>query len=125
MYGIDQLPFVAAVLERLVPSDLFGSGDPHPRSLADGRPELRMRLIRGAKSHNESAADQVREPSHRSLLFNVGGDLNAHHAIGIGRWLTALELVHHVHPLDHLADHRVLAVEERALLEHDEKLAVG
>ena len=60
----------------------------------------------------ESAADQDREPSHRSLLFNVGGDLNAHHAIGIGRRLTALELVDDIHSLDHLADHGVLAVED-------------
>ncbi len=46
-------------------------------------------------------------------------------AIGIGRRLAALELVDRVHAANDLADHRVLAVEERTVGEHDEKQAVG
>ena len=39
--------------------------------------------------------------------------------------LAALELVDDIHAAHDFADHRVLAVEERALIEHDEELAVG
>src|SRR5262245_36989535 len=74
--------------------------------------ELHARLSCSAKSHKEGAADRDRKPPHQSSLFDVGGNLDACHAIGIGRRLTAFELVNYVHSLDHLADHGVLAVEE-------------
>src|SRR6516162_8998507 len=58
-------------------------------------------------------------------LFHIGSDLRMDDLVRIGWRLAALELVDHVHAANDLADHSVFAVEERAVGEHDEELAVG
>ena len=58
-------------------------------------------------------------------LLHVGRYLGVEDFVRIGRRLAALELIDHIHPANDLADHGVLAVEKRAVGEHDEELAVG
>src|SRR5580704_15836544 len=59
-------------------------------------------------------------------LLGVGRDLHLEHAVGVGdgavlRLGALLELVDHLHAGGHLANHGVLAVEERSVPEHDEE----
>jgi hypothetical protein len=60
-----------------------------------------------------------------SLFHQVGGHLHLDDAVRSRRRLTTLELVDNIHAGDDFAHYGVLAVEERALVKHDEKLAVG
>src|SRR5579863_4450255 len=60
----------------------------------------------------------------RPRLLHVGRHLHVDDAVGIGRRLATFELVDHIHAAHDLADHRVLTVEERAVVKHDEELAV-
>src|SRR5262249_25826855 len=63
-------------------------------------------------------------------LLLVGGDLHLHDAIGVGdgtvaRLVALLDRIDELHALRHLAEERVLAVEEGRRLEADEELAVA
>ena len=79
----------------------------------------------GRNEREKSRSDRCALPdAHRVALFHVGGDLRVDDLVRIGRRLAALELVDHVHAAHHLADYGVFAVEEGAVGEHDEELAV-
>jgi hypothetical protein len=58
-------------------------------------------------------------------LFHVGGNLGVEDLVRIGRGFAALELVDDIHAVHDLTNNSVFAVEERAVGEHDEKLAIG
>jgi peptide/nickel transport system ATP-binding protein/oligopeptide transport system ATP-binding protein len=68
--------------------------------------------------------------SEKFRLLNVRLDLHGDDVVGVGDLAALaaggglLDLVDRVHALDHLAPDRVLAVQEGALGEHDEELAV-
>src|SRR4051812_496411 len=63
--------------------------------------------------------------------LHIGGDLHLGHLVGVGDRAALrarrrlLQLVDDFHARDHLADHRVLAIEERSIGEADEELRIG
>src|SRR5215831_16045126 len=59
------------------------------------------------------------------MTSKVSRDLERGDPVGILHGLTALDLVHVLHALDHLAPDGVLPVQERCIVEADEELAVG
>ena len=74
------------------------------------------RTCRGGGAHRrrqDGRSDQRVGRAHRSSSsFGVGGDLHAHHAVGIDHRLALFDLIDHFHAGQHFPDDRVLAVEE-------------
>ncbi len=100
----------------------------HPVEPPGGQSPDGMRRISPAQVLERVApylSRQTAQTIDAGNLLRVGRHLHLDDAVGIGRRLAALELVHHVHAGDHFADHGILAVEEIAVVEHDEELAVG
>src|SRR4051812_21296385 len=83
-------------------------------------------------SHSSTAANQASGLLRRvaTASLDVGCDLHLYHLVGVGdlparrAWGRLLELVDHIHAGHDLADHGVLAVQTRAVGEHDEELRV-
>ena len=61
----------------------------------------------------------------RLALFGVGGNLHLDDLIGVGGRLAPFQHADELHAVGDLAPDGVLAVEERGVVENDEKLAVG
>src|SRR5690606_29932900 len=57
-------------------------------------------------------------------LSDVCGDAHRDDRVGIAHRLALLDLVDDVHAFDHLAPHRILAVQPRRILEADEELRI-